>query len=266
MQPNVPALWRRLPSGLDARIDACIRSGCEKAESKGRVYLFFRADDVGVPGLQFKRMMDLFAKYGVPLSLAIVPAWLTPERWQYLNGFEKNNPARWCWYQHDWQHVNHEAEGKKQEFGDARSLSEIRQDLTRGKCRLEQLMAEAFYPVFTPPWNRCSTNTLAVLKDLGYAAISRSRGSKPLAPRGLPDFYVNVDLHTRKERDPAAGWNNLGREFEQAIASGFCGIMIHHQMMNAAAFDFLETLLKALISHKKIQLVNFKNLAGTKVF
>ncbi len=264
MQPNVPAIWHRPPSALDARIDECIRSGCENAGPMGRADVFFRADDVAVPGMQFARMMGLFAKYGVPLSLAIVPAWLTSERWQYLNGFEKSNPSCWCWHQHGWRHVNHEAEGKKQEFGDTRSLLEIKQDIMRGKGRLEQLMAEAFYPVFTPPWNRCSANTLQVLKDLGYAAVSRSPGPKQLSPGGLPDFYINVDLHTRKERYPAAGWHNLMREFEQAIASGYCGIMIHHQMMNDAAFDFLELLLKALIKHTKIQLVNFKDLVNQK--
>jgi hypothetical protein len=266
MQPNVSAIWRRLPSDLDSRIDECIRSGCENADTMGGIYLFFRADDVGVPGIQFARMMDLFSAYGVPLSLAVVPAWLTPARWQYLKGFVKNNPSRCCWYQHGWRHVNHEAEGKKQEFGDTRSLAEISQDLRRGKHRLEQLMAEAFSPVFTPPWNRCGAITLQALKSLGYAAVSRSRRSKPLSPGGLPDFFVNLDLHTRKEREPAAGWHNLFLEFEQAIASGFCGIMIHHQLMNAAAFEFLEVLFKALINHPKIQVVNFKDLVGQKDF
>ena len=146
MQSNVSALWRRLPPDLDSRIEECIRAGCEKAEGQGAGYLFFRADDVAVPGRQFSRMMDLFSTHGVPLSLAVVPAMLTRKRWQYLKGFEKKNPSRWCWYQHGWRHVNYEAEGKKQEFGDARSLSEIKQDLMRGKCRLEQLLAEAFYP------------------------------------------------------------------------------------------------------------------------
>ena len=266
MPSNVPAIWRRLPSDLDSRIDECIRAGCEYAGQTGKVDLFFRADDVGVPGMQFARMMGLFAKYGTPLSLAIVPAWLTPDRWQYLTGFEKSNPSRWCWHQHGWRHVNHQAKGKKQEFGDARSFSQIKRDLMRGKDRLEHLMAEAFYPVFTPPWNRCSADTLQALKDLDYAAVSRSRGSKPLSPEGLPDFYINVDLHTRKERSPAAGWRNLMGEFEQAIASGYCGIMIHHRMMHAAAFDFLEILLKALINHQQIQLVNFEDLANQKIF
>lgn len=264
MRPNVAAIWRRPAPDLDLRINQSIRSGLENTDPMGGLSLFFRADDVAVPGKKFARMMALFAKYGVPLSLAIVPVRLTPARWQYLKGFVKNNPSRCCWYQHGWRHVNHEAEGKKQEFGDARSLAEITQDLMRGKHRLEQLMGEAFYPVFTPPWNRCGANTLQALKSLGYAAVSRSRRSKPLSPGGLPDFFVNVDLHTRKEREAAVGWHNLLREFEQALASGFCGIMIHHQLMNAAAFEFLEVLFKALINHPEIQVVNFKDLVGQK--
>ena len=265
MQRNVSALWRRLPSDLNTRIEKCIRTGCEKAEGQGAGYLFFRADDVAVPGKQFSRMMDLFSTYGVPLSLAVVPAMLTRRRGQYLKGFEKKTPSGWCWHQHGWRHVNHETEGKKQEFGGGRVISEIKRDLVRGKNRLEQLMGDRFYPVFTPPWNRCSSATLKLLQELGYAAVSRSRGSKTPSPPGLPDYYVNVDLHTRKEKSPAAGWEKLFEELQQAIASSYCGIMIHHQMMNAAAFDFIEILLKTLVKNHKLQPLHFRDLAQSSV-
>ena len=145
------------------------------------------------------------------------------------------------------------------------AVGSLREDLLRGRQRLEFILEDDFVPIFTPPWNRCNANTLQMLKKLDYAAVSRHHGSKPLSPGGLPDFYVNVDLHTRKEPSAAAGWNNLLREFEQAITSRLCGIMIHHQMMNDAAFDFLEILLKALISHKNIKCVNFKDLADLKL-
>jgi hypothetical protein len=36
--------------------------------------------------------------------------------------------------------------------------------------------------------------------------------------------------------------------------------MLHHQKMNAVAFDFLEILLKTLKACKNIRLVNFKDL------
>ena len=142
---------------------------------------------------------------------------------------------------------------KSRSLAAARTISEIKRDLVRGKERLEMLMGDHFYPVFTPPWNRCSSATLKLIKELGYAAVSRSRGSKTPSPGGLPDYYVNVDLHTRKEKSPAAGWEKLFEELQQAIASNYCGIMIHHQMMNAAAFDFIEILLKTLVKSHKLQ-------------
>jgi peptidoglycan/xylan/chitin deacetylase (PgdA/CDA1 family) len=264
MQSKAAALWDHLPPGLEADIADCIRGGCEKAQDRGAVTIFFRADDVAVPGRQFSRLMDLFSAYGVPLSLAVVPSALTRKRWQYLKGFEKKNPLRWCWHQHGWRHVNHETEGKKQEFGGGRKVSEIKRDIVRGKERLEMVMGDHFYPVFTPPWNRCSSVTLKLLKELGYAAVSRSRGSKNLSPAGLPDYFVNVDLHTRKERRPAEAWENLFTELQQAIASNQCGIMIHHRMMNDAAFDFLDILLKLLVGNAKLQLVNFRDLSESR--
>jgi len=265
MNPTVAALWHHLPSDLDAHIAACIHRGYEKVQGQGAGTIFFRADDVAVPGRQFSRLMDLFSAYGVPLSLAVVPAALTRKRWQCLKGFEKKNPSRWCWHQHGWRHVNHETEGKKQEFGGGRTVSEIKRDLVKGKERLEMLMGDHFYPVFTPPWNRCSSNTLKLAKELGYAAVSRSRGSKTPSPGGLPDFFVNVDLHTRKEKRPAEAWEKLFSELQQAIASNHCGIMIHHRMMNDAAFDFMEILLKALAESPNLQPVHFRDLAENRV-
>jgi hypothetical protein len=121
-------------------------------------------------------------------------------------------------------------------------------------------MGRDFYPVFTPPWNRCGLSTLILLKELGYHAVSRSIGSQPSTPDQLPDFQVNVDLHTRKEQFPSAGWDGLFDDLKGALLSGFCGIMIHHQRMNEAAFAFLEVLLETFSGCKDLILVNFGDL------
>ena len=76
-------------------------------------------------------------------------------------------------------------------------------------------------------------------------------------------FDVDVDLHTRKDAAPGDGWNDLFRELHQAIVRGCCGIMIHHQCMNTAAFDFLDVLLKALKAQTRIRLVHFRDLENT---
>ena len=99
-----------------------------------------------------------------------------------------------------------------------------------------------------------------MLKKMDYAAVSRSRGSKPASPAGLPSIDVNVDLHTRKERNPSAGWQKLFDELQQAIESGRCGIMIHHRRMNAAAFNFLEILIRTLADRNEVKFTDFREL------
>ena len=47
-----------------------------------------------------------------------------------------------------------------------------------------------------------------------------------------------------------------------ALLRGFCGIMIHHQRMNDAAFAFLEVLLQQLSRHQSLHIVQFKDLVG----
>ncbi|MFH1090110.1 MAG: polysaccharide deacetylase, partial [Pseudomonadota bacterium] len=157
-------------------------------------------------------------------------------------------------------HISHEGPKKKQEFGPSRSKSEQKSDLERGRRRLESILGRHFFPVFTPPWNRCDADTLELLDELGYHAVSRSWGSRPPAPLGLLEFSVTVDLHTRKESDPAEAWEFLFDELFFSLRGGRCGIMIHHQRMNRAAFDFLEILLPALQKSERVCLVNFKHL------
>jgi hypothetical protein len=121
-------------------------------------------------------------------------------------------------------------------------------------------MREDLLPVFTPPWNRCDQETLGALQDMGYKAISRNLAAQPAVPPTLPDYAVNVDLHTRKERDSKSGWQGLLSELGDGLTRGFCGIMIHHQRMNAAAFDFLDILLPELKRLNCARLAHLGNL------
>lgn len=256
----VSMLWRFLPLNLSSRMDHCFSAAFEKIDSKDPGYVFFRADDVAVPGANFVRLMDLFTRYRVPLCLAVVPAWLTQARWRHLKSIGQKAPSLWCWHQHGWRHVNHEPEGKKQEFGPSRPSWKIRNDLIRGKNHLQTLLEESFSPVFTPPWNRCGQKTLGMLKELNFQAVSRSKKSVPPSPDGLPDFAVSVDLHTRKESHPLLGWEYLFSELGSALSQSPCGIMVHHQRMNDAAFVFLEIFIQGLIKQRHLHLAHFMDL------
>ncbi|NDV20073.1 polysaccharide deacetylase family protein [Pseudodesulfovibrio sp. JC047] len=220
--------------------------------------LFFRADDVAVPGGNCRQMMDLFIAHGIPLHMAVTPAWLTQTRWEILNGWAGDSNL-FCWHQHGWQHRSHQTSGKKSEFGDHRPAQDKTADLLKGKERLTHIMGPAFSPAFTPPWNRFDAQTGTALAELGYTCVSRSAGEQrkvPL-PDSLPDIPINVDLHTRNEADPKQGWTALATEFQTAIQSGRIGIMLHHQRMNPAAMAFLDTCLHHIKSNPKIQCIRF---------
>jgi peptidoglycan/xylan/chitin deacetylase (PgdA/CDA1 family) len=259
----ISKIWKKEPDNLRQDIDACLTEALVAARCPDPVTVFFRADDVAVPGKQFRELIHVFARHRVPLSMSVVPTWLTTARWEGVNRLCRKNAKLWCFYQHGWRHMNHETGGKNHEFGSARPLSAIEQDLARGHERLKNIMQDAFYPAFTPPWNRCSKETLAVLKTLGFRAISRSRGAFPTAPAGLPDFQVNVDLHTRKESTASLSWRKLYAEISAGIADGFCGIMIHHQRMNENALVFLHRLLEQMKAKDAFRFCHLKDLAET---
>ncbi|NNG00289.1 MAG: polysaccharide deacetylase family protein [Desulfobacteraceae bacterium] len=254
------AFLKSMPADIVLHTKHAIQTGLDTRQAETPVNVFLRADDIGVPGAQFARMMDLFVQLRVPLSLAVVPAWITRARWQALAGLQQGDDSLFTWHQHGWRHRNHEPVGKKQEFGLSRPADVIRSDLLKGKTRLETILGRRFTPIFTPPWNRCSRVALDQLRLLKYKAVSRSRNSSPPAPAGFPDFQVNVDLHTRKEGRAREGWRNLLSELSRAIAAGTCGIMIHHQRMNDNAFSFLELLLELMIQQKKLSLLHMPEL------
>ena len=154
MQNDISSIWRRLPADIVKRTEHCVAAGCERRPDAGDATIFFRADDIAVPASNFTRLLKMFSQYRVPLCLAVVPAWLTRPRWQALKRVAPNTASLWCWHQHGWRHVNHADQGKKQEFGPLRSQDDLEHDVKCGRHRLENLLGQNFYPVFTPPWNR----------------------------------------------------------------------------------------------------------------
>ncbi len=261
MSSRVCSIWRKLPSDLTTRTQQCVDDACSNLAANQPGYVFFRNDDVAAPGRAFAWLMELFSQPHVPLNLAVVPAWLTSNRWQSIKPSGSSKDELWCWHQHGWRHANHEASGKNQEFGPGRSIAALESDIVRGRRRLENLMGESFFPVFTPPWNRCDKRTLRLLRKYDFVAVSRSQNSKNSVLKDLPDFCVNVDLHTRKDRNAVSGWLNLLVELEKGIAAGLCGIMIHHNLMNTEAFEYLEILLKMITARTELHVVHFRDLA-----
>lgn len=253
-------IYRQPIPRLAEKLAASIERGCSRRPGSAPIELFFRADDIGVPSHLFREMVSLFQRHGLPLCLAVVPAWLTARRHGELRDATGYDDTLWCWHQHGRLHRNFEPSGKKQEFGPARDLASQREQLRRGRDRLQALLGTAFSPFFTPPWNRCTLETAQALQELQFKAISRSSGARPDLSAILPDIQVNVDLHTRKEADAETSLDKLLLELEESLAGGRCGIMLHHQRLNGHGLHLLDLLLGQLARRTEIVPCRFNDM------
>jgi hypothetical protein len=257
MSPPVSAVWsRQPPAGIEKTLRTLLDSACRRHK---RLRVFFRADDIARVDQGFQRLMHLFQENSTPLCLAVVPGWLREDDWRDMRRFNPES-GLWCWHQHGFRHENHERQGKKSEFGPSRERRDIRHDLALGRTMLAEMMGDLFFPAFTPPWNRCGDAALELLEELGFLALSRSLHARPSYDGRLPEFAVNVDLHTRREADWREGWDLLLQEFSEAAVSGRIGVMLHHERMNEQAFLFLAMLLPLLREHENISCATFREL------
>ncbi|MDK2955231.1 MAG: hypothetical protein PWQ57_727 [Desulfovibrionales bacterium] len=254
MNAPVRPLWMALPRTWEQKLDACLEQAAPYEAA-----IFFRDDDAAAVGKNFLKMLEMFERRATFLDIAVVPAWLTETRAEAL--LKDAAPPLFGLHQHGFRHVNHETKGKKCEFGPGRPAAEKQRDVLRGKQRLEELLGERFQPIFSPPWNRVDADTLEILLNGRFGALSRFRGAKPAAPAGLASLDANVDMHTRKEPDPEKALDDLLGELLLALREGLAGIMLHHQVMNDAAFAFLDRLLQGLASLPSVAAAPMAKLA-----
>lgn len=260
MDRTASQLYGTYPDNSVAVLEQSLEKGLQAGKNRRPIPVFFRADDIGVLSHSFAAMLKSFSSFQVPLCLAVVPAWITQSRWSAMAQFCDRSSSLWCWHQHGWNHHNHEVSGKKYEFGPSRTTSDIKHDLVRGRDRLQDILGPMFSPYFTPPWNRCSFETIRILGDTGFKALSRSSGAQPESSPLLSDLNINVDLHTRKELNSADCLAGLAGELEKAAYTGRIGIMIHHQRMNGKAFELLDGLLDIVSKHAQLNPVHFSAL------
>jgi peptidoglycan/xylan/chitin deacetylase (PgdA/CDA1 family) len=218
-----------------------VRAALDSAN--GAVSFFFRDDDAGWADDHLMALLDLFDEHGVCVDLAVIPAALEPGLADELRARRRAAWAGVGLHQHGLAHVNHETEGKRQEFGPARGASDQRRDILAGHERLTQLLGDDLDPIFTPPWNRCTGVTGRCLADLGLELLSRDAGAGPLAVDGLRELGVDADW-VRLERDA------LGAHLAARIRlGGPVGVMLHHAEMDAASRADLSKLLGLVAGH-----------------
>ena len=215
------------------------------------VRLFLRDDDAGWDDAGLFALLDCTQRAGVPIDLAVIPQASSDALARELCSRIDGVPGQVSVHQHGFAHRNHETVERKCEFGSARSVDAQRGDLLAGRDRLRDLFGARLDAVFTPPWNRCSAATPALLARLGYAALSRDRTAP--AQHALPELPVDVDW-CRQRREAALqgedGGERIGFQLAQCIGIGQpVGLMLHHAEMDASDLALLDSLLAASVGH-----------------
>src|SRR4051794_2793008 len=207
-------------------------------ETPTPVEVFFRDDDAGWEDERLLELVDRFGECGLPLDLAVIPMELSEVLARQL----AERPVGL--HQHGYAHTNHEREGRKCEFGPARSRAQQFADIFAGRERLRALLGDRLDPFFTPPWNRCTLDTGAVLAELGFALLSREHRAEPLGL--LPELPVHLDVARLSPDD-------LDERFAGHVrAGGPVGVMFHHAVMEPEDMTRASELLALLAGHPNV--------------
>lgn len=239
-----------------------LRRFLDTKESEGRdFHLFLRDDDVDEDEDSLKHLLDLTLARGVPMNLEIIPGRLTPDCTATLKNVLRADRTLLSLDQHGWMHLNHEIEGRKCEFGPSRSLSHQQADIARGKAILESTFEDCFYPAFTPPWNRCTTDTYRVLDELGFQVFSKDRGKERVVEYRFTEISTTLDLYTWKAGARMKSAHEIVRELMvQLDTLPVVGLLLHHKVMTAEAFSFLDQILCELMHRSVVQVHTFRTL------
>lgn len=210
------------------------------------VEFWWRDDDATAPTAPVKQLLELSARSGVPLALAVIPLAAKAELFDGIR-------ARVLL--HGTDHRNRAAAGeKKTEFAAGEADDAALGRLRRARERLAQLAGPAFLPVLAPPWNRFKRALLPALASIGVRGFSAygPRGAREPAP-AMIEANTHVDIidwrGTRgfcgEDAALAAAVRHLSaRRSGAAESTEPTGWLTHHELHDSAAWNFLEQLFE----------------------
>lgn len=248
---NAPAVAGSNGGGINLLIHAIksqpmneLESALAKLKTSERTLnVFFRNDDVDADEPTLRQLIYTFWKLKTPLNLEVIPGRLTENCVALLKKYDR---SQFELHQHGWRHINHEIAGRKCEFGFSRSYEQQFNDIARGKQRMDEAFGQSWSRVFTPPWNRCMEETHHVLDQLDFEGLSKDSSKPPITGYKFREISITLDLYSWKIEPamklPESIFSELARQVDELDR---IGIMLHHKVMDAAAFTFLERLIEA---------------------
>lgn len=240
-----------------------LRQALNDLEGQGkRVSLFLRDDDIDQDEDTLRTLMDITLSLDIPVNLEVIPGRLSPQTVRFLKNLKRINPTLVELNQHGWKHENHEPAGRKSEFGPSRTFEEQFHDISKGKTILENTLEFRFHPVFTPPWNRCTPDTYKVLDELGFKILSKDQGKQIVSGYAFREISTTLDLYRWKGTPQLKSREEIiAHLVAQLCSQRTVGLLLHHKVMDAEAFEFLDDLLTMLKDCPMIEFHTFESLA-----
>ena len=224
------------------------------------VWFFFRDDDAGWDDTALEALLDVFEPHRLPLDVAAIPLAATSRTVELITARQTSGRNDLRVHQHGLAHVNHEPEGRKCEFGVSRSRDRQRDDIARGHDVLRGLFGDV-PAIFTPPWNRCAPCTGEILRDLGFAVLSRDLSAGGAGVPGLAELPISVDWFAKRRKVPIGRSARGELLAEMAGGPGPVGLMLHHQVMSARDRTDLGELLALVGAHPEASVTHLDQLA-----
>lgn len=207
------------------------------------IKVFFRDDDAGVENERLFCLMDVFKDFAAPLDVAVIPKAVSKEFAEKLRKRIASSGGLFSIHQHGYSHNSHERENRKCEFGPARNKRQQFADIAKGQTTLAAFFGELPQPIFTPPWNRCTNETVKALNQLGFKVLSRESRAERLILGGLREIPISVDWFAKRKGIPLTR-HQIGMMIADEITSqNEIGIMLHHAQMDKRERGHLRDLL-----------------------
>lgn len=221
-----------------------------------RATLWWRDDDACRDSAALQRLLGIAGRHQVPVAVAAIPV---DAEASLATAILRCSQA--AIMQHGYAHRNHAPPGERSaELGHHRALGARLDELGRGRRLLARLFGERFTPVLVPPWNRIADDAVAALASVGMQGVSCFGARAAVRPAaGLLQVNTHVDLIAwRRDRMFIGADAAIERLVGQLCARRMgevdpdepTGILTHHLVFTAAAWEFLEDLCARLQHHR----------------
>jgi peptidoglycan/xylan/chitin deacetylase (PgdA/CDA1 family) len=228
-----------------------VRAALDEVAAQGRaVRVWWRDDDAGRDHPALARLLGLAERHGLPVALAVVPAWLDADARARIGA-----SGRATVLQHGWAHVDHAPPGARPIELGACDPEEIGAELERGRSILIEAFGTGFQAVLVPPWNRIEPEVVSILPRLGYVGISTfGRRRAPEAVPGLVQVNTHLDpVDWRGTRLFVGEVAALAPLLQVAAVDEPFGILSHHLAMDEPGWRFLDRLLELVAHHPGVR-------------